>query len=271
MNNPSAIMAAQVARLADLLPEELLLSLATAIEQVKPDDWAYARAQVVKAIPQPEFRAEVSRLFQVWQTRAPAVSPQSAALALLAAANVEETRRCREAVDLVWTGPDSHVIPLRRTDQALLQLINESTTRLTIISFAVYKAEAIAQAILQAAKRRVDIAICLETPDASEGKIAFDTLHALGDEVVQHARIYVWPLDQRPQSFTGKHGSLHAKVAVADGKTLLISSANLTEYTMTLNMELGVLIRGGELPSRIEEHFGRLMESGTLRQIASIL
>jgi phosphatidylserine/phosphatidylglycerophosphate/cardiolipin synthase-like enzyme len=113
----------------------------------------------------------------------------------------------------------------------------------------------------------VDTAICLETPDASEGRIAFDTLRALGNEVVQHARVYVWPLDQRPQSSTGKHGSLHAKVAVADGKTLLISSANLTEYAMTLNMELGVLIRGGELPSRIQQHFERLIETRILRPV----
>ncbi len=267
MNNQSVTIAAEAARLADLLPEELLYSLAAAIEQVKLDNWAYARAQVVKAIPQPEFKAEVSRLLQVWQTQAPEVSPQSVALALLAAANMEATHRCNETIDLVWTGPDSHVIPLRRTDQALLQLINESTTRLTIISFAVYKAEAIAQAILQAAKRRADIAICLETSNASEGKIAFDTLHALGNEVVQRARIYVWPLDQRPRSLTGKHGSLHAKVAVADGKTLLISSANLTEYAMTLNMELGVLIHGGELPSRIQQHFERLIETRILRPV----
>ena len=47
--------------------------------------------------------------------------------------------------------------------------------------------------------------------NASEGKIAFDTLRALGDEVIQRARIYVWPLDQRPQSLTGRRGSLHAK------------------------------------------------------------
>ena len=266
MDEQSATIASEVARLADLLPEELLLSLATAIEQVKLDNWAYTRAQVVKAIPQPEFRAEVGRLLQVWQTQAPEVSPQSVALALLAAAKVEESHRCNETIDIVWTGPDSHVIPLRRTDQALLQLINESTTRLIIISFAVYKAEAIAQAILQAAQRGVDIAICLETPDASEGKIAFDTLHALGDEVVQHARIYVWPLEQRPQSSTGKHGSLHAKVAVADGKALLISSANLTEYAMTLNMEMGILVRGGELPWRVEKHFLQLIEMGVLER-----
>jgi phosphatidylserine/phosphatidylglycerophosphate/cardiolipin synthase-like enzyme len=267
MDNQFAVIAAEAARLAALLPEELLLSLAAAIEPVKLDNWAYARAQVVRAIPQPEFRAEVSRLLQVWQTEAPEVLPQSVAMALRAAANVEATHRCNETIDLVWTGPDSHVIPLRRTDQALLQLINESTTRLTIISFAVYKAEAIAQAILQAAQRGVDIAICLETPDASEGKIAFDTLHALGDELVQRARIYVWPLDQRPRSLTGRHGSLHAKVAVADGKTLLISSANLTEYAMTLNMELGVLIHGGELPARVEQHFERLIQTGVLRQV----
>ena len=51
----------------------------------------------------------------------------------------------------------------------------------------------------------------------------------------------------------GRLGSLPAKVAVADGATLLISSANFTEYAMTLNMELGVLIRGSEGGSALYE------------------
>src|SRR5262249_35573086 len=147
----------------------------------------------------------------------------------------------RETIDLVWTGPDSKVISLRRTDQALLQLINEASARLTIVSFAVYRAEAIIQAIGDAARRGIAITICIETPGASEGKIAYDALKALGSDVIERARIFTWPLDQRPRSPDGRHGSLHAKVAVADGKITLISSANLTEYAMNLNMELGIL------------------------------
>jgi len=46
-------------------------------------------------------------------------------------------------------------------------------------------------------------------------------------------------------SFRRDHGSLHVKCAVADASVALISSANLTDYTMSLNMELGVLVKGG--------------------------
>ena len=38
------------------------------------------------------------------------------------------------------------------------------------------------------------------------------------------------------------------KVAVADGNTCFITSANLTGYAMERNMEAGVLISGGTFP-----------------------
>ena len=43
-----------------------------------------------------------------------------------------------------------------------------------------------------------------------------------------------------------------------------LSSANLTEYAFSLNMELGLLITGGEQPLRVEDHFDRLIEIGML-------
>lgn len=43
-----------------------------------------------------------------------------------------------------------------------------------------------------------------------------------------------------------------------------MSSANLTEYAFTVNMELGVLVTGGEQPSQIEAHFHRMVENGIL-------
>ena len=49
--------------------------------------------------------------------------------------------------------------------------------------------------------------------------------------------------EQRPRPPDGRHGSLHATAAVADGKALFISSTNLTEDAMALDMELGVLRR----------------------------
>ena len=51
---------------------------------------------------------------------------------------------------------------------------------------------------------------------------------------------------------------------MADRRALLVSSANLTAYALTLNMELGLLVRGGDLPGRVAGHFDRLIEAGVL-------
>jgi len=48
---------------------------------------------------------------------------------------------------------------------------------------------------------------------------------------------------------------------------LLISSANLTEYALSLNMEAGVLITGGEAPGKAERHLKRLAEMGVLERV----
>jgi len=36
---------------------------------------------------------------------------------------------------------------------------------------------------------------------------------------------------------------------------------------MALNMDLSVLIKGGDLPGRVASHFERLIENGTLRRM----
>jgi phosphatidylserine/phosphatidylglycerophosphate/cardiolipin synthase-like enzyme len=53
------------------------------------------------------------------------------------------------------------------------------------------------------------------------------------------------------------------KCLVADARRLFVSSANLTEYAFTTNMELGLLITGGKLPIQVEAHFDRLIAKGS--------
>lgn len=260
-------LAPAIQRLAADLPAELVAALTTALEAAGHLGWPRRRLAVLAALPQPAVREQVSALLDAWQAAAPAVDGRSVALALSAAALTAETERNQERLELVWTGPDSRLIPLRRTDQALLELIDGAQETLHIVSFAVYRIEAIARALARTASRGVAISLYLETPDASEGRIAYNTLAAFGAEVRQAARIYVWPLEKRPRAADGRHGSLHAKVAVADGRVMLVSSANLTEYALTLNMELGVLIRGGPAAGRVAEHLARLVEQGTFRRI----
>jgi phosphatidylserine/phosphatidylglycerophosphate/cardiolipin synthase-like enzyme len=64
-----------------------------------------------------------------------------------------------------------------------------------------------------------------------------------------------------------KPGILHVKCAVADAEWLFLSSANLTQQAFTVNMELGMLVRGGTMPGRVEEQFRRLIQNGQLRPV----
>jgi phosphatidylserine/phosphatidylglycerophosphate/cardiolipin synthase-like enzyme len=41
---------------------------------------------------------------------------------------------------------------------------------------------------------------------------------------------------------------------VGDGRWLYLSSANLTEYAFTLNMELGLLLKARDLAEQVERH-----------------
>jgi phosphatidylserine/phosphatidylglycerophosphate/cardiolipin synthase-like enzyme len=96
----------------------------------------------------------------------------------------------------------------------------------------------------------------------SKGKLLHDAkeaFDALGDAV----SFYVWPAEQRV-SRGGGHAAMHVKCAIADQHTAFVTSANLTGAAMTDNMELGLVVRGGDVPRRIAHHFGTLMNDGVL-------
>ena len=59
-------------------------------------------------------------------------------------------------------------------------------------------------------------------------------------------------------------GKVHAKVAVADGNIAFISSANLTGHAMEKNMEAGVLMQGGDLPTQLQDHLDGLVDVRTI-------
>ncbi len=257
----------EILRFADDLPTELIERVAAVLYDAKQQDWSRLRVAVLREIPQQHVHDRTLQFLHYWQTYQPDIKPEAVGLALQTAAKAATQHQAEQSLELVWTGPESRYVTLRRTDQALLQVINEAQDRVHIVSFAVYKAELIVKALVNAAQRGVDIAIYLETPETSSNKMAFDTVEALGEDITKCVRIFVWPLDERPKTPDGRYGSLHAKMALADGSVILISSANLTEYAMSLNMELGVLVRGGTLPEQMEAHLADLVLSGTLKEL----
>src|SRR5262249_5281570 len=118
-----------------------------------------------------------------------------------------------------------------------------------------------------AANRGVDIRLIVETPNRIEGQGEYDCLFALGDNVASACSVYFWPEENRAKDDNVKIGILHVKCAVADGDKMFLSSANFTEYALTINMDLGLLITGGKVPLQVEKHFSALIESDQFARV----
>jgi phosphatidylserine/phosphatidylglycerophosphate/cardiolipin synthase-like enzyme len=215
-------------------------------------------------VAQPEARAVLMGLVSTWLTHAPNVTPCELALAIRAANSTDAFHRARQSLEIVWSGPAPKATSFRRTDQALLELIQQAKNTLIIVTFAAYKVPQIATALVVAAARGVKVTLILESMEESDGKVTISAINGLGEELAEAAAVYVWPLENRGKDSQGKHGSLHVKCAVADANTALISSANLTEYAMNLNMEMGLLVRGGDVPGDLDHHLRTLIQSGVL-------
>ena len=166
----------QITSLADEAPYDLAVSIADAIGKISNASYQYDRNRIFSSILQPNLRLMVGLLLDTWQKENSEVPSESIALALLSAVQVAERCRKSEDVSLVWTRTKTDSIPLRRTDQALLQVINEAKEKLLIVSFAVYKIEQVRQALLQAAERGVNIRICIESPDPNQGKSIYNNI-----------------------------------------------------------------------------------------------
>src|SRR5262249_7962548 len=152
-------------------------------------------------------------------------------------------------------------------EQVILQVLDSARQRITLVSYAVYRIPNVREALVRAARRGVRINVIVETPDKLEGENEYSTLRALGEEVATCSAVYLWPKEKGGQDDKGKVGVLHVKCAVADGRWLFVSSANLTEYAFTINMELGVLVTGGSLPGQVQEHFDRLVVGACLGRV----
>jgi len=160
----------------------------------------------------------------------------------------------------VWSGPKTGLIPIRRTDQVLLELIESAREHLFIVSFVFLGASRLIEAMNRAAARGVRLKILLESSVEHGGTVKGDCLAAM-HRAVPDAILYVWRADKKSSCAGSASASVHAKCAVADGELAFITSANLTSAALERNMELGVLIRGGSQPRRLQSHLQALVQT----------
>lgn len=216
-----------------------------------PDDAA------LQAVPVAGFAEVAARVLAA--QRADGLAGDQAAAYLRGLADGRAQQQAEVRVESVWSGPDTHRVPVRSTARALLDVIGQAHWELLMLTYSAKPYPPVLEALAAAVERDVAVTVVVETLQGAGSALA-GAEPAAAFASVRGVALWHWPVGQRGD--TG--GKMHAKVAVADRRVLLASSANLTASGTTRNIEAGVLIRGGSAPVRAAEHIVELRATGVL-------
>jgi cardiolipin synthase len=239
--------------------------IAAIASKIKSVDSVHDVIQVRESFGPNADRDWFQRLRDAWQ-QSPDTRPSELAAALRAAAatSLEVDQRC--SVELVWTGPYTGMVPVRHTEQVLCEVIESAQRRLFLVSFVAYEIDSIIRALRGAVRRGVRIDVLLESSNEHGGRVNSDSVKAM-KRSIPTASVYTWTTQSKQDGPNKPVGAVHAKCAVADGTIAFITSANLSQAAMERNMELGVLLRGGTVPDKLERHLGYLVTTGIVERV----
>jgi phosphatidylserine/phosphatidylglycerophosphate/cardiolipin synthase-like enzyme len=229
--------------------EQLASALAEHPTRAGADEVAYV-------VPAAAFTATAKRLLQAWSEH-PEVSGTALGPAIAASAHAHELARTDPHIQLVMSGPASHHLHSRMSDQVLLEVIAGAQTELLLVTYALYMYQDLKNALTSATARGVTVTVLAEDP-ADNKNYSGSPMTALAGIAADRLR---WSGDKRPAGNT----SLHAKIAIADRNTVLLTSANLTNKAANDNLEAGLLIKGGDLGERLSRHIDDLRANGILQ------
>lgn len=176
----------------------------------------------------------VVSMLRDWQNSGADLDALSAALL---AANMTYIRTRAEApsVRLVWTGPISLPGSTRSTLSVLLDLIDRAQQEMVIVGYVLTEAASIVFEHLAAAKRRgVQVTLI---GDRLEEKLP--VLRACWPQDLHLPTLYT-----RVETPDDTRAALHAKLAIADQRYMLVTSANLSYHGLAGNIEIGIEVEG---------------------------
>jgi phosphatidylserine/phosphatidylglycerophosphate/cardiolipin synthase-like enzyme len=243
-----------VALAASELGPVRLRELARGIERREP------RSTIPGMVPVPGF-AEAARAVLAGQVQ-DRVSDAEAVAYLRGVAAGFAQRADAVRVESVWSGPSSHAVPVRSTAQVLVEVIGESTSELLLTTYSAKPYQPVLDALASAIARGVNVSVVVETLQGA-GSALNGAEPAAAFLTVPGVRLWHWPAAKR----IDQGAKMHAKLAVADRRLLLISSANLTQSGVGKNIEAGLLVRGGAAPRRAAEHIAELQATGILARL----
>ncbi len=191
-----------------------------------------------------------------WQVAG--VAMESLATALLASSQTAEAARLEEQLELVWTGPVASRPTMRRTEQALLELIESARRELLLVSFVTYEVPSIRSALRAAIDRGVKVTLLAESTEHNDTVTDQHPLRLVGNEYAHRMTVLIWASEARSAFTQNRPGKLHAKFAIADRRRALLGSANLTDAALSRNIEAGVMITGGRVPNALCAEIDRL-------------
>src|SRR5690554_3057387 len=246
-----------IAALVSLVSPEKVQAVAALVRRTEASK---AATELLSVVGTPLASTVVEQLAVTWKNTE--LGSDELASMLLAASHVYTKAATEQSTELVWTGPTTPFVSARRTEQALLQVINSAEQSLFITSFVAYDVPTIVKALNAANDRGVVISMLLELSQDHGGSITFDAIGKMRT-LVPVAKLYAW--HEKSDSFAG--GRVHAKVAVADGGMCFITSANLTGHAMEKNMEAGVLISGGNVPRLLQDHLQSLVDTKLVSRV----
>ena len=238
-----------------ILPPDTLDSIVNGIQDLEQAPRSWQRTDILNRVPALHAQKLVMAFLDTWRTDFPKMDGKTAAMLFQSAAVVQKNQP--SIPELIWSGPDKHAGKFRRTDQALLDVIQCAEKELLIVSFAAYREKTIWDALKSAINRGVKVRFFLEDSDDSDS-FSGDITKAFPDKDFKKAEFYHWPAEKRDYNGDGKKGAMHAKAVVADHRYLYISSANLTGSAMDQNIELGVVLDNPQMAKDVCELFDNM-------------
>ncbi len=245
------------AALVGLLPPPKLRVIADAMAKAWVDPKTHA---VMSLVETAKAKSALGRFLDALKTSG--LDGNAGSLLLKCASHVRSSTENEQRLELAMTGPDSVAVATRRTEQVLLDMIHEAQKEIVLVAFVAQDRPKLISALKEAAAKGAEIKILLEAAKEHGGTLDEDQTAILKRELPE-ARFHRWNVEGT--KFQG--GKVHAKVAVVDGRVAFVTSANLTGHAMELNLEAGVLVRGGDIPRDLLRHLGGLLDAGFIDQI----
>jgi phosphatidylserine/phosphatidylglycerophosphate/cardiolipin synthase-like enzyme len=156
---------------------------------------------------------------------------------------------------MVWTGPITFNEFARNTRTTMLEMINSAKKTITLVEFVMTSnPKEIFHALIDAAKNGVKIRIVFNNGVKERKKIV-----KLWEKRVTFPTVYTY----KPRR---KGTSLHAKFLIVDSREVLTTSANLTDFGINENVELGIR-HEGKMAKNAENIVDLLIEKGYLVEV----